>query len=115
MNWYMKVMQEYFNVQGRARRKEYWMFFLVYLLIVMVAAVLGNLLNSPAATSVVALIHVVPAITVGVRRLHDIGRSGWWLLIGMVPVIGWIIALYWAVQPGDSGSNAYGPDPKALG
>ncbi len=113
MNWYLKVMREYFNVTGRARRTEYWMYFLVYIGIIIVASVLDAILNSQLIGALVALAHLIPSITVGVRRLHDIGRSGWWLLIALIPLIGWIIALYWAVKEGDAHDNAYGPNPKA--
>ncbi|MEP6965650.1 MAG: DUF805 domain-containing protein [Polaromonas sp.] len=113
MNWYLKVMREYFNVNGRARRTEYWMYFLVYLGIVIVASVLDSILNSQFISGLVALAHLIPTITVGVRRLHDIGRSGWWLLIALLPLIGWLIALYWAVKEGDDHDNAYGANPKA--
>ena len=106
-------MREYFNVNGRARRTEYWMYFLVYLGIIIVAAVLDGILHRRALGGLVALVHLVPSITVGVRRLHDIGRSGWWLLIALLPLIGWLIALYWAVKEGEPHDNAYGPDPKA--
>ena len=115
MNWYLKVMREYFNVNGRARRTEYWMYFLVYLGIVIVAGVLDGLLHSQAISGLVALAHLIPTITVGVRRLHDIGRSGWWLLIALIPLIGWLIALYWAVKEGDAHDNAYGANPITAG
>ena len=113
MNWYLKVMREYFNVNGRARRTEYWMYLLVYVGIVIVAGVLDALLNSQLISGLVALAHLIPTITVGVRRLHDIGRSGWWLLVALIPLIGWLIALYWAVKEGDAHDNAYGANPKA--
>ncbi len=113
MNWYLKVMSNYFNVNGRARRTEYWMYFLVYLGIAIVASVLDGLLDSQKIGALVALVHLVPSITVGVRRLHDIGRSGWWLLIALLPLVGWLIALYWAVKEGQPHDNAYGADPKA--
>lgn len=112
MNWYLKVMREYFNVNGRARRTEYWTYFLVYVGIVIVASVLDAALKSQMLGSLVALAHLIPTITVGVRRLHDIGRSGWWLLIVLVPLIGWLIALYWATRAGDEHGNAYGVNPK---
>lgn len=113
MNWYLKVMSNYFNVDGRARRTEYWMFFLVYLGIVIVASVLDVMLRTQMISGIVALAHLIPTITVGVRRLHDIGRSGWWLLIVLLPLIGWLIALYWAVQEGEPHDNIYGANPKA--
>ncbi len=116
MNWYLKVMREYVNFNGRARRKEYWMFFLLYILLSFALALVATLLLGERLAdgifSLWILAHLLPCIGVGVRRLHDIGRSGWWLLISLVPFVGWIIALYWAVKAGDTGSNAYGADPK---
>ena len=113
MNWYLKVMRSYFNVEGRARRTEYWMFFLVYLGIIIVASVLDAMTGTGLLAGLVALAHLIPNITVGVRRLHDIDRSGWWLLVALVPLIGWIIAIYWAVKEGDAQTNSYGASPKA--
>ena len=115
MNWYLKVMRNYFNISGRARRTEYWMYFLVYLAIAIVAGLLDALVGLGLIGGLVALAHLVPSITVGVRRLHDIGRSGWWLLIALIPLVGWIIALYWAVKAGDEQDNAYGSNPKTAG
>ena len=112
MNGYMSVMRNYVNIDGRARRKEYWMFFLVYLAILIVASVLDSIIGLGLIGGLVALAHLLPSICVGVRRLHDINRSGWWLLVALVPFIGWIIALYWAVKAGDSGGNNFGADPK---
>ena len=113
MNWYVKVMKNYFNIEGRARRTEYWMYFLVYIGIIIVASILDAVVGMGLIGGLVALAHLIPSITVGVRRLHDIGRSGWFLLIGLIPLIGWIILLYWAVKEGDPQDNAYGSNPKA--
>ena len=113
MNWYVKVMKNYFNVEGRARRTEYWMYFLVYLGIIIVAGILDAIVGMGLIGGLVALGHLIPSITVGVRRMHDIGRSGWFLLVGLIPLIGWIILLYWAVKEGDPQDNAYGSNPKA--
>jgi len=113
MNWYVKVMKNYFNVEGRARRTEYWMYFLVYLGIIIVASILDAVVGMGLIGGLVALAHLIPSITVGVRRMHDIGRSGWFLLVGLIPLIGWIILLYWAVKEGDPQDNAYGSNPKA--
>ena len=114
MNWYLKVMSNYFSVQGRARRQEYWMYFLVYLLIVVAAALLDGVLGMGLLSALVTLAHLVPSITVGVRRLHDIDRSGWWLLIALIPLIGAIVLLVFYVQEGSAGDNQYGPSPKSL-
>ena len=78
MNGYMSVMRNYVNIDGRARRKEYWMFFLVYLGILIVASVLDSIIGLGLIGGLVALAHLLPSICVGVRRLHDINRSGWW-------------------------------------
>jgi uncharacterized membrane protein YhaH (DUF805 family) len=115
MNWYLKALRNYVSVDGRARRREYWMFFLIYIGIVIAATILDSIIGMGLISSLVALVHVLPSICVGVRRLHDINRSGWWLLVALVPFIGWIIALYWAVKEGDTGSNNFGDDPKAEG
>ena len=112
MNWYLKVMRNYFNVSGRARRTEYWMYFLVYIGVLVVAGILDSIIGIGLLGGLAALAHLIPSITVGVRRLHDIDRSGWWLLIALVPLIGWIIAIYWAVKEGDAHDNRYGPNPK---
>ena len=113
MNWYMNVMRNYVNADGRARRKEYWTFFLIYIVIMLVAGVLDSVLGLGVIGGLVALVHLLPSICVGIRRLHDINRSGWWLLVALVPLVGWIIALYWAVKEGDTGANPYGADSKA--
>ncbi|WP_431099223.1 DUF805 domain-containing protein [Polaromonas aquatica] len=113
MDWYLKVMKNYFNIDGRARRTEYWMYFLVYIGIIILAGILDAIIGLGLVGLLVALGHLIPSITVGVRRLHDIGRSGWFLLIGLIPFIGWIILLYWAVKEGDPQDNAYGSNPKA--
>ena len=112
MNWYLHVMRNYLTAGGRARRTEYWMFMLVYISMLIVASLLDNLLGTAVLGGLVALVHLIPSITVGVRRLHDINRSGWWLLVSLVPLIGWVIAIYFAVKEGDAGNNQYGVNPK---
>ena len=129
MNWYLKVMKEnYFNFKGRARRKEYWMFVLVYTGIAIVVGFLAGFLagaldqgqgqDLPQGVNLViglvGLAHLLPGIAVGVRRLHDIDKSGWWLLIGVIPLVGWIVSIYWACQEGETGPNRFGPDPKQI-
>jgi uncharacterized membrane protein YhaH (DUF805 family) len=120
MNWYLKVLKQYFDFSGRARRKEYWMFTLFS---VIVAFVLGIVDGATGATlgieglglfgGLYVLAVLIPSIAVSVRRLHDIDRSGWWLLILLVPVIGAIVLLVWACSNGTQGNNRFGPDPKA--
>lgn len=124
MKWYIKVLKQYADFSGRARRKEYWMFFLINFLISMaigfVGGFVGGMSGDPSMASITMLLPMLyslavllPSIAVGVRRLHDTNRSGWWLLIGLVPVIGAIVLIVFFVQDSQSGSNQYGENPKA--
>ncbi|MBQ4818929.1 DUF805 domain-containing protein [Aquimarina sp. MMG016] len=126
MNWYLKVLKEnYANFEGRARRKEYWMFTLFNVLIILglyVLAMVFLFMEINALASVFGILYViyalgvlVPGLAVAVRRLHDTGKSGWMILVGLIPLIGgiWLLVLY--VTEGDKGDNEYGPDPKLEG
>ncbi len=97
------LQKKYVDFSGRASRSELWWFFLFQVLALVVSGLIHNLVYL-----VVVLALLLPALAVGVRRLHDVGRSGWWLLIGIIPLVGSLVLLYWMVQPGDAGSNAYG-------
>jgi uncharacterized membrane protein YhaH (DUF805 family) len=113
-DWYLKCVKgHYADFEGRARRTEYWMFFLVNLIIAIVIGIIGRIIHVPVLSTLYSLAVLVPGIAVGVRRLHDTGRTGWWLLISLIPLIGtiWIIVLL--ASNGDQGSNQYGADPKA--
>lgn len=113
MEWYLSVMKQYANFNGRARRKEYWMFILFYIIIAIVASVIDGVIGTAGVLAgVVALVHILPSLAVGARRLHDVGRSGWWLLLALTG-IGSLVLLFWAVSNGDSGDNSFGADPKA--
>ena len=120
MDWYMKVIKNYVGFSGRARRKEYWMFTLFNLIAAILIAVIDNVLGTTTATGIgmlgllYALAILLPGLAVSVRRLHDTGRSGWWLLIALVPLLGAIVLLVFMVLDGNRGSNEYGPDPKAM-
>ncbi|HET9131136.1 MAG TPA: DUF805 domain-containing protein [Terriglobia bacterium] len=116
MNWYFEVLQKYAQFAGRARRKEYWMFTLFNALIIFAFVFLIALLDKAGTIpmlllGVYCLAIIIPAIAVAFRRLHDTGRSGWWLLLAIVP-FGGIVLFVFNVLPGESGDNAYGPDPK---
>jgi uncharacterized membrane protein YhaH (DUF805 family) len=115
MNWYLDVLKNKYAVfTGRARRKEYWMFFLFNLLIGLGIAIVEAIIGTGGILGIVfSLAMLIPGIAVTVRRLHDTGRSGWWILISLVPVIGWIVLLVFMVLEGHPGDNEYGPDPKA--
>jgi uncharacterized membrane protein YhaH (DUF805 family) len=118
MQWYLKVLRQYVDFTGRARRTEYWMFLLVTLIVQIVLAVLDSLLGlafmpgSGVLTTLYVLAVLLPSLGVSVRRLHDTGRSGLWVLIGLVPFLGAIVLIVFAALEGDRGPNAYGPDPK---
>jgi uncharacterized membrane protein YhaH (DUF805 family) len=125
MEWYLKVMKEnYSNFSGRARRKEYWMWTLFYVIVIFVAMILDGALGlgfdmgygvtAPYGWiySIVALVHLIPALGVLVRRLHDVGKSGWFMFITLVPIIGGIWLLVLLCTDGEGGDNAYGSNPK---
>ena len=107
------LRNKYADFNGRARRSEYWYFVLFNSLISMAVGLVAGLIGLDWLSYIYTLALCVPSIAVGVRRLHDIGKSGWWLLISFVPLIGAIWLIILMVKEGDHGSNAYGPDPKA--
>ena len=123
MNWYLKCLKQYIDFWGRARRKEYWMFTLWNVVIIMFLAALeaiGTEIESDSFVSYIPMVLyllyglfiLIPSFTVSVRRLHDIGKSGWWILIGLIPLIGSIILLVWYCREGQRCENEWGPDPK---
>ena len=109
MNWYLEVLRKYAVFSGRARRKEYWIFFLINFLIAFgigfVSAILSDVPALGLASPIYTLALLIPGIAVGVRRMHDIGRSGWWILL---PLINLVMFCF----KGQSGENEYGLDPK---
>ena len=117
MSWYIDAIKNYVNFSGRARRKAYWMFYLMHIVVTVVVVVLNMVIfgleGMPVLTTIYGLFILLPGLAVAIRRLHDIGKSGWWYLIGFVPIIGiiWLIVLL--ATAGNSGDNQYGPDPKA--
>lgn len=109
MDYFIGALKKYADFNGRARRKEYWMYILVYMIINLVLGVLGMELLS----GLVALGLLIPSISIAARRLHDTGRSGWWQLIVLIPIIGFIILIVFLAQDGHD-TNDYGVNPKAL-
>ena len=112
MNWYLKCLNQYADFNGRARRKEYWMFALFNALISIVVEGIGYVIGLDFLGSLYALAVFIPMIAVSVRRLHDIGKSGWWYLILLVPIAGPIIMLIWACKDSQPETNQWGPCPK---
>lgn len=119
MNWYVKCLKQYADFSGRARRKEYWMFVLFNVLIMIVLMVIDAALGLSAGDSalgvmsgIYSLAVLIPSIAVCVRRLHDVGKSGWYYLLGFIPIVGPIILLVWYCTEGERSTNAWGEDPK---
>ena len=113
MEWYLKVLKEHYaDFNGRARRKEFWMFALINFIITIILALIGNMIDFYWLSTIYSLAVLVPSLAVTVRRLHDIGKSGWWWLIGFVPLVGFIVLIVFAVMDSQPGSNQYGPNPK---
>ena len=120
MEWYTGVLKKYVEFSGRARRKEYWMFTLISVIISIVLGIVDRLIGTDfnngsngVLSSVYSLAVLLPSLAVGVRRLHDTNRSGWWILIGLIPCVGWIILIVFFATEGVAGPNQYGEDPKA--
>lgn len=113
MSWYIQAIKNYCNFSARARRKEYWMFALISAVIVFVLEIIDTLIGVGLFTSLYSLFILVPELSLSFRRLHDIDKSAWWLLIVFVPIVGAIVLLVFSLKPGTAGANRYGDDPKA--
>lgn len=115
MHWYLDVLKKYATFSGRARRQEYWMFLLFHIIAVFIlTAVDMAIFGMPALLYFVYLLGtLIPSLALSVRRLHDVGKSGWWLLLSFVP-FGSLVLLFWAVSDSKPGDNAYGPNPKGV-
>ena len=111
-------LQKYADFSGRGRRSEYWYFALFNLLVGIAAGIIDVILGTDFDTGsgliglLASLALLLPSLAAGVRRLHDTSRSGWWILIGLIPVIGWIILIVFFVQDSHP-DNSYGPNPKS--
>ncbi len=114
MNYYLSVLKKYAEFKGRATRSEYWYFFLFNIIISVILGILSNIIgdDSNALGSLYGLIVLVPGLAVAVRRLHDIGKSGWMLLIILIPIVGLIWLLVLLITDSNSGENKYGPNQK---
>lgn len=120
VDWAKRPLQKYAEFTGRASRPEYWWFVLAQIVVMLVAMFLDSMLGTDFGGTgygliylVVALGLLVPAIAVGIRRLHDTDRSGWWLLIALIPFVGAIILIVFLASEGNNGDNQYGPPPAA--
>jgi uncharacterized membrane protein YhaH (DUF805 family) len=116
MHWYTDVIKKYAVFSGRAARPEYWWFVLINLIIAiainLVAGIIFGRSSGQVVSDLYSLAVLLPSLGVGIRRLHDTNRTGWWLLIGIIPIIGWIALLVFLAMAGDPGPNNYGPNPQ---
>lgn len=112
MNYYLEVLRKYAVLSGRASRTEYWMFFLTNLIIIAILWVICFALHNLVLYWLYLLVLFVPGIAVGVRRLHDTDRSGWWLLLGFIPFIGAVVVVVFMTIDSSPGQNRFGPSPK---
>lgn len=123
MEMMIAPLKKYADFQGRARRAEYWMFvvfqILVYIAVAIVSMIVsGGDTNSAAASALMGLVTLgllLPSIAVTVRRLHDTNRTGWWIFISLIPLIGGIWLFVLTVLDGTPATNRFGPDPKGRG
>ena len=119
-DWYMQALKKYAVFSGRARRKEYWFFALWYLIIMIGLAIIDGVLGlhiggAGVLQTLYGLAILIPSLAVTVRRLHDTGRTGWWVLIVLIPIIGFIVLLVFMCLDSEPGENQHGPSPKAAG
>ena len=121
MRWYLKVLKHYADFSGRARRKEYWMFVLFNTIFAIITAILDNVLGLTSGQLPYGVLYflymlavLIPGLAVSVRRLHDVGKSGWMILISLIPIIGTIWLLVLMVTDSNTGENQYGKNPKEV-
>jgi uncharacterized membrane protein YhaH (DUF805 family) len=103
----------YAQISGRASRSEYWWFVLFTLIAGSAAGVLDVLFPGDLLQTLFGIATLIPSFALGIRRMHDIGKSGWWLLIGLIPVIGWIVLIVWLATKSDAGANKWGETERA--
>jgi uncharacterized membrane protein YhaH (DUF805 family) len=103
----------YVNFSSRACRSEYWYWILFIIIADVVAAIIDQVLGMQLVTGLFGVATLIPNIAIAIRRLHDLDRTGWWILLGFIPLIGWIILLIWYITKGTDGPNRFGPDPLA--
>lgn len=120
MNWFFVELKKYVVFSGRAQPREFWYYGLVASIVAIALFAIDIATDTYDREAGLGLLSglflvatLLPSIAVGVRRLHDMGKSGWWWLISLIPLIGTIVLLIMCAQSGESGSNQYGPDPKA--
>ena len=102
----------YANANGRARRSEFWYWVLFQFIVQLIAAIISRMTGISIITLIASLALTFPSVCVGIRRLHDIGMSGWYYLVSFIPVVGLILLIVWGTRDSQPGQNQYGPNPK---
>ena len=122
MKWFLEALtKKYATFEGRARRKEYWYYVLFYFLAIFVLAIVDQVtgtLDEEAGIGLLSglfvLATLIPTIAVTVRRLHDTGRRGWWVLLNLIPIVGGLVLIVFTVLDSQPGANRFGPNPKGV-
>jgi uncharacterized membrane protein YhaH (DUF805 family) len=118
MSWFLKAVKNYAGFSGRSQRSEYWFFILFYFIITLVLVYVDGSVGGldqgyvGLFSGIFGLAMFIPSIAVSIRRLHDTDKTGWWILINFVPLIGGLIFLVFTVMDSTPGNNQYGPNPK---
>ncbi|GGE73695.1 DUF805 domain-containing protein [Shewanella carassii] len=115
MEHFIGAIKKYADFTGRARRTEYWMFTLFYIIFSLVVSAIDYALGTTVLGLIYSLGLLLPSIAVAARRLHDTDRSGWWQLLAFIPIVGWIVLLVFYCQDSEVGDNRFGSNPKELG
>ena len=120
MNWYLEALKKYAVFSGRSQRKEYWYYSLFYAVLYIGLGIFDVMIGTFSASTgagffsgIYGLVHFIPNISVSVRRLHDTNRSGWWLLIALVPLVGIIVLIFFLASDSTAGENNFGSNPKS--
>ncbi len=113
MEYFLGAYKKYADFTGRARRKEFWMFVLFYFIFSIVLGIIDGIIGVQLLGLLFSLGSLIPSLAIGARRLHDTGRSGWWQLLYLIPLIGLIIMIVFLVQDSQA-DNEYGPNPKSM-
>lgn len=112
MEYFMEAMRRYADFNGRIRRKAYWMFILFNIIFSIVTGFIDGVTNTIFVSSLYSLALLIPQLSAGARRLHDTNRSGWWQLLWLVPIVGWIVLIIFLAQDSQEGENDHGANPK---
>jgi uncharacterized membrane protein YhaH (DUF805 family) len=118
MNWYLKVINQYFDFSGRARRKEYWLFSLFSIIISWTLTIIDMVFETyvfSIISTIYSLLIFIPSLAVLLRRLHDSGNTGWYLFLLLIPILGWIWLLVLLCIESEPGPNKWGENPKGFG